>query len=95
MVQPGSPVGYNLIFTSRSNPLQWMTTFSKVLSLTDQVVWPNWQGAPVPPGWSAKFYRIVLDADDEGATTSWVNIQPYAHKAGLPTLWGNMQPEYR
>ena len=95
-IQPASPAGYNLLYTTTGNPLSWAQGFSSILGLSLEVPFPNWQGAPNMTPFA--FYQVQLPQDNEGAGfASWVNLQPLVTQpgGGAAVLWGNMQPEFR
>lgn len=89
----GPPAGYQFLYTSVSNPVAWMGSYSATVPAPIGL-WPNWQGAPgqLP----IQLTRVQFPVDDEGAGfASWVNAQPVVTATGFPALLGSMQPEFR
>ncbi len=93
--QPNSLPSYDVVYTTDANPLSVISTQTYTLSTVPfQHSWPNWQQQPGPN--ALAFFRVALPADNEGSTTSWVNIQPKVVRDNpFVQLFGPMQAEFR
>jgi len=89
----GPPAGYQFLYTSVSNPVAWMGSYSATIPAPN-FLWLNWQAAPGQSQFDLTLVQFT--ADDEGSGfASWVNVQPVVTGTGVPALLGSMQPEFR
>lgn len=89
----GPPAGYEFLYTSVSNPVGWMGSYTAPVPAPIGQ-WPNWQAAPGQLVISLTLVQFPFD-DEGGGFASWVNVQPVVTGTGVPALLGSMQPEFR